>query len=191
MSATEIQAAARPYAEGAYKHARARNELELWESMLGTLAGLAGSASLSLLLGADPRVTPPQREAALRALLDKALGGLSESTAATCFANFAGQLLGAGRLSAAAEIARQFTALRRREEGIIDIEISTAFALDYATLSRLEKALTRRFGATSARLTVAVDNSLGAGMVIKAGDQVIDGSLSAGIERLRGALARA
>jgi F-type H+-transporting ATPase subunit delta len=80
-----------------------------------------------------------------------------------------------------------FQNMRREAEGEIRAEVRSAYSLDEKTESAIAQALERKFGK---RVSVAsrVDEDLMGGLVIQAGDLVIDGSVKGGLEQLRNRL---
>ncbi len=184
----DSQVSARPYAEAAYAHAAAAgaDAPAEWKRLLEGLAGLTGTVPLRQLM-ADPRFTPEQRSAAFTALLSQVAG---DSSAFGQFSNFCLQLLANGRLEAAPEIAEQYASLHREAAGIVEAEIRTAFPLDDEQIGALTAALKRRLGCSEVRASVIVDESLGGGVRIRFGDDAIDATVTAELERMRSALLR-
>jgi F-type H+-transporting ATPase subunit delta len=82
-----------------------------------------------------------------------------------------------------AEIAAQFEALRAELENTVDVEVTTAMALTDAQRDKLAVALGRRLG-RAVRLHEHVDADLLGGAIVRAGDLVIDGSLTGRLARL-------
>ena len=73
--------------------------------------------------------------------------------------------------------------LFRSIEHSIDVEVTTALALTQAQRERLSQALAQRFGRT-VRLHETVDADLLGGAIVRAGDLVLDGSLTGRLSRL-------
>src|SRR5690606_37690438 len=94
-----------------------------------------------------------------------------------------------GRLKAAPAIAGQFEALRAEAESRVDVEITSAAAIDKAQQDRLVAAIGKRL-AREVAVEWKTDPALIAGAVIRAGDMVIDGSVRGELERLQTTLAR-
>ena len=87
------------------------------------------------------------------------------------------------RLPLIGEIADQFEALRAAEEQQIDVEVVSAMPLTEEQQSTLAAALKKKFE-RAVNMTHSVDNTLIGGAVIRAGDTVIDGSLSGKLKKL-------
>ena len=102
--------------------------------------------------------------------------------------NFIAVLVENGRLNCLPSIRDEFERLRAESENIIDVELTSAVELSDEQKDNYKQALKKRLG-KSVRLNCRTDESLIGGAVIRAGDMVIDGSLSSRIERLANAVA--
>ena len=100
---------------------------------------------------------------------------------------FVGLLVENHRLAVLPEIAEQFHALKNAREGSADVEITSAFPIEGATLTDLVGALERKFG-RKLQPTVAVDPSLIGGVRVKVGDEVLDTSVRARLAAMQVAL---
>ncbi len=163
----EKQTAARPYAEAVFALAKERSALKNWSEMLALLAAVARDANIQRLAH-DPRV---ERARLLALLLD--IGGKNLTAEG---ANFVRLLVENRRLTLLPEIASIYESLKAEAEARVEASVASAFPLDAAQLKTLEQGLQRRFG-RAVRLTATVDASLVGGVVIRAGDLVIDGSV--------------
>lgn len=158
---------ARPYAEAAFQLAKNANALSAWSVSLEQLALVTSSAEMVESIG-NPRMTPDQ----LTALCLDVLGGAMPVDQR----NFVGVLVENHRLGVVPEISDLFDQLKHAHEGIKDAEITSAFALDDATLKTLVADIARKFGC-QVQATVKVDASLIGGVRIAIGDEVIDASV--------------
>jgi F-type H+-transporting ATPase subunit delta len=98
-------------------------------------------------------------------------------------ANFVRTLADNHRLGYLPEIAELFDELKDDAEGVADVTVTSAAALDEAQRSKISAALERRLR-RKVRLHCQTDPSLIGGAVLRAGDLVIDGSLRARLERI-------
>jgi len=94
-----------------------------------------------------------------------------------------------GRLALLPEIAQLYAAQRAEAERKVQAEVVSAFPLDDAQRQALVEALKRRLG-REVSLDVRVDESLIGGAIVRAGDLVIDGSVTGQLERLAHTLMR-
>lgn len=165
---------ARPYARAAFEVARDRAELNRWSESLAIAAAIAGDSSVRPLLN-NPRIS---RDELLGRFSDIAQGRFDD-----LFGKFLNVLAGYRRLELLPEISVQFEGLRREAEARVHVRVTSAHPLDDAESARLGERLRARFG-REIDLEVDVDASLIGGAVIRAGDQVIDGSVRGRLERL-------
>ena len=171
---------ARPYAEALFGLARERKELDEWSAMLALMASVATDDRL-VALAQDPRVA---RERFTRLFLDicgDRVDGDGE--------NFVRLLQDNHRIALLPEVARQFEELKAEAEGSIDAEVVSAFEVEPSQLESISGALRRRLG-REIHLTSRVDKSLIGGVIIRAGDLVIDGSVRGGLRNLANYLSR-
>jgi F-type H+-transporting ATPase subunit delta len=91
------------------------------------------------------------------------------------------------RLSALPEIAALYAELKAEFEKEIDVQVTSATELSADQQSKLSASLEQRL-ARKVKLNCNVDPALVAGVLIKAGDMVIDGSVKSKLNRLADAL---
>lgn len=171
---------ARPYARAAFETARDTGAVAAWERALALAAEISAVPEMRALTG-DPRLS---REQIL--VLFTELGGdlFFES-----FLNFLKVLLAFGRLPLIVEIAAQFEQLRQASELRMRVEVTSAAELSEDQRARLAERLRRRLG-VEIDLHARVDANLLGGLVVHAGDKVIDASLRGRLQRLGRQLAR-
>ena len=170
----ELATMARPYANAAFDVAKRDNDLGTWSKALAYLATAAGNDTVRTLLEA------PDMEAPVKAqkLIDVCGDALDDRTK-----RFVQVLAGNKRLPLIGEIFDQFEALRAAEEHQIDVEVVSAMPLTDDQQSTLAAALKKKFE-REVNMTHSVDATLIGGAVIRAGDTVIDGSLSGKLKKL-------
>jgi len=174
----ELSTIARPYAEAAFKLADAQGKLADWSAVLANLASVGADARVRAAIG-DPNLPAAKVAGLFISVLAGKLTGESE--------NFVRVLAENGRLDVLGEIRDQYEALRNEREGVVEVEVYSAFVMDQAqtadVVARLEKKTGRKV-----RATVSVDESLIGGVKIVIGDKVIDGSVRAQLGALENAL---
>lgn len=87
------------------------------------------------------------------------------------------------RLQALPEIARLYEDYKAELEKTVDVEVISAFEIAQAHADTLAKALQRRLG-KGVNLEAKVDPSIIGGVIIRAGDLVIDGSVKGKLAKL-------
>ena len=166
---------ARPYAEAAFQLAKGANALAAWSDSLAHLAAVTSSEAMVESIG-NPRMTPAQLIRLCLEILSSSRSGVDSAELTTDQRNFVRVLVENQRLSVVAEISDLFDQLKHAHEGIKDAEITSAFALDDATLKALVADIERKFGC-QVQATVKVDATLIGGVRIAVGDEVIDASV--------------
>ena len=176
----ELSTIARPYAEALFGVAKAAGVTQVAsvQAELNRLAIVAANADMIALVK-NPNVS---RAAVLDTLVAAVKNPLS--TTAT---NFVAAVVGNGRTALLPEIAAQFDVLKNAAEGASDAHITSAFELSAAQLTELTSALQRKFG-LQLKPTVSIDAALIGGVRVVVGDQVLDTSVQAQLERMRVAL---
>jgi F-type H+-transporting ATPase subunit delta len=169
---------ARPYAKAAFEAAFAQRRLGQWSEALRLAAAVVADPRVAALLG-NPRVTPQELAALLIGIAGSRLDEESR--------NFVRALADNRRLECLPQISSAFDELKAQAEGVVDVSVTSAAALDEAARASLGAALERRLK-RKVRLHCETDASLIGGAVLRAGDLVIDGSLRGKLERIAYAL---
>lgn len=165
---------ARPYAEAVFARAVETDKLDLWSDMLELLALAARDPGLSGLI-ASPKLDKSQMT---ELMLDIGGGRLSDEGK-----NLVRMLVSNGRLSVLPEIASLFEARKAEHQGTLEVHVTSAYALKPAQEQQLAEALKRKLG-REIRITSEEDRGLIGGFRLRAGDMVIDGSISAQLGKL-------
>jgi len=165
---------ARPYARAAFEQAREERKLKEWSAMLGLLAAVASGPLMRQVIG-NPKVS----EAQLQGLVADVCG---DSLAASG-RNFAKVLVAAGLLEVAPEVHARFEQMRARQEGTAEVQVITAFELDEGQQKRIVELMKKRLG-KEVEMAAEVDKSIIGGVIIRAGDSVIDASLRGRLRQL-------
>ena len=85
--------------------------------------------------------------------------------------------------AAVPEIAEMFEVRKAEHEGTIEVQVTAAFPLNAAQTAQLEESLKRKLG-RDIRITSEQDPELIGGLRLRAGDLVIDGSVTGQLEQL-------
>jgi F-type H+-transporting ATPase subunit delta len=179
----EAATIARPYAKAAFLAARDAGSLPAWSQALQSGAALVSDATIADLLS-NPKLSTDQ--------VVSMFAGLGGSAAAADFdghwQNFVRLLAQNKRLEVLPDIAAQYEMLRAQFENELDVQVTAAVPMNAEQQGKLATALKQRFK-RNVRLTTGVDPSLLGGAIIRAGDLVIDGSISGRLQRLASELA--
>ena len=174
----ELATIARPYAEALDRSVNGADALALIPQ-LQALAAVAGHPDMQQLAD-NPKVSAKQ-------VLD-VLTGVAKMALDPKVSNLLRTVVDNGRLAALPEIAAQFNALVKSRSGTSDATIESAFAIDAGQLPQVVAALEKRFG-RKLNANVVVDSGLIGGIRVVVGDEVLDTSVRARLEKMRLALA--
>ena len=174
----ELSTLARPYAKAVFELARDENRMAEWSAMLVGLAAAVRDPGVARAIG-HPAIGRGQ----LAEVLIEAMGGAATAQSK----NLLRLLSEYNRLKLAPAIAEQFETLRAEHERRVDVRIATAAPVDAAQQQALVAAVKKKLN-RDVNVEWKTDPSLIAGAEIRAGDTVIDGSISGELARLRQAL---
>ena len=87
-------------------------------------------------------------------------------------------------------IITKYEELVHKAAGIVNAEVQTAVPLSDDQVSRLKEKLVQRYQANEVRLTQSVDENLLGGVIVKANDQILDGSLATKLAAIRQSIIR-
>lgn len=174
----ELTTIARPYAKAAFEFALANNALAQWSGMLQLAAVIAADPGVQALLG-NPRITVSQL-----AELFHDVGGASFDEHGK---NFLSLLADNQRIGALTEIAGLFDAMKAEHEKSVDVRVTAAAELSPELKAKLAAKLEAKL-ARKVNLSYDINPSLLGGVIIRAGDMVIDGSVRGKLDELGDAL---
>lgn len=174
----ELITLARPYAKAAFQYALEAKDLAGWGKQLNIAAAASRYGVMQKKIAA-PSLSAQQQA---QLLIDACGDELSSSVR-----NFIVLLAQNKRLLLLPEIFQLFDALKTSAEQAVDVELTTAIALDEASQTNLAQALSTKL-ARKVNVQTIVDQHLLAGVIIKAGDLVIDGSMRGRLEKLAKAI---
>ncbi|MBF9464222.1 F0F1 ATP synthase subunit delta [Escherichia coli] len=171
---SEFITVARPYAKAAFDFAVEHQSVERWQDMLAFAAEVTKNEQMAELLS----------------------GALAPETLAESFIAVCGEQLDEngqnlirvmaenGRLNALPDVLEQFIHLRAVREATAEVvDVISAAALSEQQLAKISAAMEKRLS-RKVKLNCKIDKSVMAGVIIRAGDMVIDGSVRGRLERL-------
>jgi F-type H+-transporting ATPase subunit delta len=171
---TERTTLARPYAEAVFRLASEHKTLKPWSEMLRLAVAVMQDPQVAAL-AENPRVP---RARFVEFFLDVCSKRLDKDGA-----NFIRLLSENHRLPLLPEISALYEALRAGAENRIEAEVISAYEVSETQLKAIAGALKRRLG-RDIDLTTRIDTALVGGIVIRAGDLVIDGSVQGKLHAL-------
>lgn len=174
MNSGKMTTIARPYAAAAFEVAHAKKDLLAWANLLHSAANLTKDPVIAQLL-LSPVVTTSQLADLFCEILASQLNAERK--------NFIRLLAENKRLAALPDIAVLVSAYQREQEKTVSVQVVSAEPLSEGYRQKLVKALVKRLQ-RQVELECEQDASLIGGVLIRAGDMVIDGSVKGKLARL-------
>jgi F-type H+-transporting ATPase subunit delta len=174
----ELSTLARPYAKAAFEVARDKADLAGWSAQLATAAVVSRDAVIASIL-ASPAYTAEQMADTVISVCGDAL--VEDGR------NFIQVLASNKRLPLLPEIQALFEQYKANQEKRVDVEVVSAFDLGAVTEQTLVEVLSKKLE-REVKVDSTVDQSLIGGVLIRAGDLVIDGSVRGRLNKLAEAM---
>jgi F-type H+-transporting ATPase subunit delta len=175
---SELATMARPYAAAVFKRAKETDSAAQWSETLAFMSSVLGNEDVSTIVS-NPKVSKQD----LLALLLRIFEGQVDGEAG----NFLKLLVANSRLSLLPSIADIFEAYKAEQEGYVDVEVCTAYEFSEETkqllAEKLEATLSKKI-----HMNVTLDPSLIGGVLVRAGDRVIDGSIRGQLQHMQKSL---
>ncbi|MCC4264531.1 MULTISPECIES: F0F1 ATP synthase subunit delta [Gammaproteobacteria] len=169
----EMKTIARPYAKAAFDFAVEKKAVDNWLSMLTFAAEVAQNDSMAQVLGSD--LNAEKMADVFLAVCGEQLDEQGQNLIRVMAVN--------GRLSVLPAVVREFAEMKAELDRVVDADVVSAARLTKQQVAKIQASLEQRLG-RKVNLNCSVDKSLMAGIIIKAGDMVIDGSVRGRLSRL-------
>lgn len=170
---SEFVTVARPYAKAAFDFAVEHQSVERWQDMLAFAAEVTKNEQMTELLSGA--LAPETLAKSFIAVCGEQLDDNGQNLIKVMAEN--------GRLAVLPDVLEQFVHLRAVSESIADVEVTSANELSEQQLTKISAAMEKRLS-RKVKLNCKIDKSVMAGVIIRAGDMVIDGSIRGRLERL-------
>jgi F-type H+-transporting ATPase subunit delta len=170
---SEFITVARPYAKAAFDFAVENQSVERWQQMLAFTAVVTRNEQMAELLSGA--VAPETLSNTFIAVCGDELDEHGQ--------NFIRVMAENGRLLVLPAVLQQFIELRAALESTVEVEVLSSSALNDTQQAKIVAAMEKRLS-RKVKLNCKIDKSVLAGVIIRAGDLVIDGSVRGRIERL-------
>ncbi|WP_294912865.1 F0F1 ATP synthase subunit delta [Tatumella sp. UBA2305] len=170
---SEFTTVARPYAKAAFDFAVEHQSIDRWQSMLAFSADVARDEQVAdILSGAK---APEAVSSTFIAICGDQLDENGQNLIKVMANN--------KRLKALPAVLEQFIQLRDAYEATAEVDVISATELSEEQLTKISAAMEKRLS-RKVKLNCKIDKSVIAGVVIQAGDMVIDGSVRGRLDRL-------
>ncbi|MGV3344630.1 F0F1 ATP synthase subunit delta [Enterobacteriaceae bacterium LUAb1] len=170
---SEYITVARPYAKAAFDFAVEHQRLDHWQQMLVFAAEVARNAQMVALFSGS--LAPETLSKSFLTVCGEQLDEAGQNLIKVMAEN--------GRLIVLPDVLVQFIQLRDAYDATADVDIISASALSDEQLNKISLAMEKRLS-RKVKLNCKIDKSVMAGVIIRAGDMVIDGSIRGRLERL-------
>lgn len=170
---SEFVTVARPYAKAAFDFAVENQSIERWQQMLAFSAEVTRNEQMAELLSGA--VAPETLSKTFTAVCGDELDEHGQ--------NFIRVMAENGRLLVLPAVLQQFIELRAALESTIEVDVFSSSALSDEQQAKIAAAMEKRLS-RKVKLNCKIDKSVLAGVIIRAGDMVIDGSVRGRLERL-------
>jgi F-type H+-transporting ATPase subunit delta len=168
------------YARSLFEVAKEQDKLDTVREQLGQVAdALDASGDLRLFFFSPYFSTEEKKQG-----LDRAISGADPAVQ-----NFLELLLEKHRMPALFRIRREFDRLWEAENQLLPVTITSAVALDEATVRSIGDAIGAQTG-QRIELTSKVDPDVLGGLVVRVGNSILDASIRNRLENLRRSVAR-
>ncbi len=174
----ELSTLARPYARAAFEYAREHDVLAGWSSQLATAAKVTRHASVAEALN-NPSLAGERRAQIVADICGDEIDQAGRGFLAVLADN--------DRLELLPQISAQFDQLKAQLERSVDVEVISAFDLAESTRDKLASVLSKKFE-RDVNVSTSTDSDLIGGVLIRAGDLVIDGSVRGRLNKLADAM---
>ncbi len=162
-----------------FQIARESNAIDKWQQDLLAIVNLASQRQAAQILR-NPRFPVDAK----RRVLEEALAGASPQAL-----NLAMLLVAQGRLDALAlPLEMEFEKIVEASQGVVRAQVTTAVPVDEDLQRDISAKLARATGKTI-KMQTKVEPAILGGMVVRLGDQIIDGSVRRNLDGLRRSLA--
>jgi F-type H+-transporting ATPase subunit delta len=163
----EVSTVARPYAKAAFEYAQEKGVLTQWSDMLATAAAVAANSDMKNVFD-SPSLTSEQKAAIFVDVCGAEIGNDAK--------NLVSSLAEHKRLAALPTIAEMFEELKAAKDQAVDVMVTSAFEMTAEQQKKLTETLKNKWQ-KDVSIEIAVDSSLIGGVIIRAGDVVIDSSV--------------
>lgn len=174
---------ARPYAKAIFDLATQENRVSDWAQLLTDLTLLVKDSHFVQFLD-NPSLTKLHSKQFLKAVLNEINPKTQSLSSLEAFIDL---MVESKRVRALGEIAKEFFRLRDVHEQRLAIKVQSYHPLSDIQKDKLSAALVKRFS-QGVTLEEEIDKSLLGGIIVRAGDLVIDGSVRGKLNQLANVL---
>lgn len=169
----DMKTIARPYAKAAFDFAVEKKAVDKWLTMLGFAAEVAQNAEIKDLINSN--LNAEKMAEVFLAVCGDQLDEQGQNLIKVMAVN--------GRLSVLPAVVLGYAELKAELDRVVDVNVTSATKLTKQQMAKIQASLQKRLD-RKVKLNCSVDKKLMAGIIIQAGDLVIDGSVRGRLSRL-------
>ncbi|WP_028110371.1 F0F1 ATP synthase subunit delta [Ferrimonas futtsuensis] len=170
---SELTTVARPYAKAAFEFAVEHQAIDKWQGQLDFAAAVAENDAIAELL--NGAIAVDQLAEIFIKVCDENLDEFGQNLVKVMAEN--------GRLAVLPQVATLFKQMADEQASLVEADVVSATELSDEQKQKIAESLEKRLE-RKVKLNCTVDPQLIAGVVINAGDLVIDGSVRGKLNRL-------
>jgi F-type H+-transporting ATPase subunit delta len=172
---SELATLARPYAVAVFKRAKETDSTQKWSENLAFMAAVLSNTDISVVID-NPKID----KQALSALVLDICQGQVDAEAE----NLLQLLVHNNRLTLVPVIATLFEAYKTEDAGYVDVEVFVPYAFSKEEKPKFASTLEKTLG-KKVNMNVTIDKSLIGGVLVRAGDRVIDVSIRGQLQHMQ------
>lgn len=169
----EMKTIARPYAKAAFDFAVEKKAVDNWLTMLAFAAQVAKDKQVADLINSN--LNAEKMADLFLAVCGDQLNEQGQNLIRVMAIN--------GRLSVLPAVVQEFAAMKADLDREVAVDVTAAAELTEQQMAKIQASLEKRLD-RKVKLNCSVDTALMAGIIIRAGDLVIDGSVRGRLSRL-------
>ena len=169
----EMKTIARPYAKAAFDFAVENKAVDNWLTMLSFAATVVQNKQMDDVINGN--LNAEKMADVFLAVCGEQLDEQGQNLIKVMAVN--------GRLSVLPAVVQEFASLKAELDREVEADVVSATKLTKQQMAKIQASLEKRL-ARKVKLNCSVDKKLMAGIIIKAGDLVIDGSVRGRLSRL-------
>ncbi|MBO1520275.1 F0F1 ATP synthase subunit delta [Oceanisphaera pacifica] len=164
---------ARPYAKAAFDFAVEKKAVDEWLTMLGFAAEVTQNPQIDDLINSN--LNAEKMADMFLAICGEQLNEQGQNLIKAMAVN--------GRLSALPAVVQEFAVMKAELDRVVEADVVSATKLTKQQMAKIQASLQKRLD-RKVKLNCSVNKKLMAGIIITAGDLVIDGSVRGRLSRL-------
>jgi F-type H+-transporting ATPase subunit delta len=116
--------------------------------------------------------------------------GKSEQEISVIVGKFALQLKNDGQIKNVSKIVQKFSEIYNVKNGIVEATVISARKLENDQIGKIENVIKEKYSAKEVMIENVIDKEIKGGIIVKVGDEVLDGSITSQLKRLKNILSK-